>query len=105
MGGQFITPIDLENNEIYGNLSDHYVAFTGKLSRVRMDFIELVQNNGGQFSSSVTSKTSVLVVGGWNSSNLNGHINSSKYRKAKELSAKGSDIQIVSENAFMNLFD
>ncbi len=78
------------NNNEAGILSGKLFVFTGKLNLMtREQAWEKVINLGGKISSSVSSKTDFLVVGGKAGAKLN---------KAREL-----NIKIISEQEFINL--
>ncbi len=75
------------------------VCFTGIIScfPCRKDLLVLINTLGGMPTNSVTRKTDILIVGG----DFEGEgYQSSKYKKAKELIAKGYNIEIMSEEDF-----
>ncbi len=83
-------------------LSRQRVAFTGKLlSLPRSQAVELVRASGGQVATSVSRRTTVLVVGmgGWPL--LPGGEVSSALRRAEELNRRGASIRIISEGEFL----
>jgi DNA ligase (NAD+) len=74
-----------------GKLAGKSVAITGTLSMGRKEFVKIIENLGGSFSSSVSKKTDILLCG------ENG---GSKKNKAEKL-----EIAIYSEDDFLNEFD
>lgn len=80
------------------------IAFTGKLvSMTRREAWRLVRDLGGEPASSITHRTSILVVGmeGWPLL-PNGEI-SHKLRRAEELRVAGCAIQIAPEPTFLEM--
>ncbi len=80
------------------------VVFTGKLASMsRREAWEVVRRTGGQPSTSVSRRTSLLVVGmgGWPVL-ADGSVSRS-LRRAEELNASGSHIRIVSEEVFLEM--
>jgi DNA ligase (NAD+) len=67
-------------------LSNEKICITGSLSRKRSDIQKMIKNLGGEISSSITSKTTLLVCNDKSSS-------SSKLKKAQEL-----NISIITED-------
>ena len=84
-------------------LRDHSLVFTGTLRMTRSEATTLATSAGCTVTSSVTQKTSVLVVGIQDEYRLNGYKKSSKHRKAEQLIAEGNEIQIISEQDFTEL--
>jgi tetratricopeptide (TPR) repeat protein len=80
------------------------VVFTGKFAALaRKEAEQLVLNTGGQIADQVTSETTLLVVG--DEGFLN-QINKSKnLQKAEELADKTNSIKIISESAFLEMFE
>ena len=98
-----ITPI---NNEIDDTnpLFEKTVVFTGALSSMeRKNAFQIVANLGGTPANSLTQKTNFLVVGNeeFSTSVKNGETN--KMKKAKQYKEKGLDIEVISENAFLDI--
>ncbi len=80
------------------------VTFTGKLiSLTRKEAFQLVRDAGGEPTLGVSRRTSIVVVGmeGWPLL-PDGEI-SSKLKHAEELRRKGQNIEIISEDAFLEL--
>lgn len=86
------TPIKIEKSEEESVLSGKSFVFTGELSKLtRSEAAEIVEKMGGKESSSVSKKTSYLVVG---------DKPGSKFKKAQDLG-----ITILSEDDFLNLIN
>jgi tetratricopeptide (TPR) repeat protein len=80
------------------------VSFTGRLASMSHDeACHLVREAGGEPSSGVSRKTSFLIVGmaGWPLL-ADGGV-ASKLKRAEELRRRGSDLRIISEEAFLEL--
>ena len=88
---------------VEGALYGETVTFTGALSILRHEAADLAADAGCNVASSVTRKTSILVVGTQDKNKLNGYEKSSKHRKAESLIDKGMEIQILSESDFSEL--
>lgn len=86
-----------------GPLHGHVAVFTGTLSMSREDAALRAAKCGVAVRSTVTKKTTVLVVGDQDPALLAGHRKSGKHRRAEELIAKGQDIRIVTESAFIKM--
>lgn len=78
-----------------GSLSGERVVMTGDFRLVRSVLADKIALAGGQVSSSVSSKTTILVVG-----DEKGHV-SEKRRRAIELASQGSSIQTIGEDELM----
>jgi len=82
-------------------LFEKNIVFTGALSKfTRADAAKLVEIIGGIPASGLTLNTHVLVIGGFEWSKYGSGFESSKLRKAKELMAKGSSLEILTEADF-----
>ena len=81
---------------LYGEI----LVFTGTLKIPRRDAADLAASVGCTVASSITKKTSLLVVGDQNVTKLYGKVRSSKHLKAEKLIAKGQKIRIVKESDF-----
>ncbi|MGV2871550.1 exonuclease domain-containing protein [Colwellia sp. E150_009] len=88
-----------------GRLFGETIVFTGNLSLSKIEAAEKASNVGCNVSSSVTKKTTMLVVGEQDLSLLVGYSKSSKHRKAEELIEKGQKIEILSDTEFLTLID
>ena len=86
-----------------GQLYDHVLVFTGKLGQPRSKMAELAANAGCKVASSVTKKTTLLIVGDQDIGELNGNEKSSKHTKAEDLISQGQNIRILTENDFIEL--
>lgn len=60
---EIVQPIsdEVQNSDL--KLSGKKVAITGTLSKPRKEFVSLIENYGGMFSSSVTKKVDILILG------------------------------------------
>lgn len=89
-----------ENHILYGKTC----VFTGKLERfVRSEAMKLVVDLGGLCSDNVNSKTNYLVLGNNDFCSTIKDGKSTKHKKAEKLILKGQDLEIISENAFLDL--
>ena len=79
-------------------------VFTGALERyTRVDAAQIVVNLGGLCGNNVTKATNFLIVGDFDySSGVKGG-KSNKLKRAEQLIAKGSDLQILSERVFYDM--
>ena len=83
---------------------DKIVAFTGPLSSMsRSEAIGLVEKCGGDYSPSVTRKTSIVVTGMKDPLSLNPSQMSTKLRRAVELIGRGQTISFIDEDMFLKL--
>lgn len=77
---------------------DKVVAFTGPLSSLsRSEAIQLVERCGGDYSPSVTRKTSIVVTGMKDPLSLKPDQMSTKLRRAMELIGRGQEICFLDE--------
>ena len=83
-----------------GNLQGEVVVFTGNLELTRLEAAELAAKAGCDVASTVTRKTTILVVGDQDVARLAGHSKSSKHRKAEQLMSMGTSIRILRETDF-----
>ncbi|MFC3873287.1 exonuclease domain-containing protein [Neisseria musculi] len=83
-----------------GRLFGQTVVITGDLSRPRAEIQQIAADAGCRCTSSVSPKTTILVLG---ESDMAAP--SSKEKRARELQAEGHPIQILSEAEFMALLD
>lgn len=80
------------------------LVFTGALSLTRQDAMQLAVNVGAIVKTSVTSKTSYLVVGDQDLARVGDDGMSTKQEKANALNASGkANIQIISESEFLEM--
>ena len=93
------TEINTES-ELFGKT----IVFTGTLnSMARKDAAQIVANCGGTTGNSVTKKTNYLVIGVLDYTKFaDGHM-SSKMKKAYDLNASGTGIQIITEDDFLKM--
>lgn len=85
--------------EMYGEV----LVFTGALEISRRDAADLAARIGCTVDSSVTKKTTLLVVGDQDVTKLAGKDKSSKHLKAEQLITKGFNIRIIKESDFKQL--
>lgn len=80
------------------------LVFTGALSLTRQEAMQLSVNVGAIVKTSVTTKTSYLIVGGQDLARVGDDGMSTKEEKAHALNSSGkANIKIISENEFMDL--
>ncbi|MBF4459016.1 exonuclease domain-containing protein [Pseudoclavibacter sp. VKM Ac-2867] len=81
------------------------VCFSGDLdSHTRGDAQKLVAEKGATVSGSVTKKTTLVVMGGYDPATLRpGAKISTKIQKAMDLAAKGQRVEIITEQVFLEL--
>lgn len=89
-----------ETHPLYGKTC----CFTGALETMqRKDAMQLVVDLGGLCSDSITKKTNYLILGNTDyCSNIKGN-KTSKTLKAEKAKLDGQDIEIISENVFLEL--
>lgn len=88
-----------------GPLYGEILAFTGALEMPRREAADMADAVGCQVDSSVTKRTTLLVVGDQDVTRLAGHQKSSKHRKAEELISEGQEIRILRETDFRALIE
>lgn len=94
----------VENFDVDHPCYDREFVFTGTLTMVRREAMQLVVNAGGKVKDTVTKDTNYLVMGVMDySKNIAGD-KSSKIIKADNMQLKGNDIQIISEDVFYDMF-
>jgi DNA polymerase-3 subunit epsilon len=86
-----------------GPLHGEILVFTGALEIPRRQAADMAADVGCQVASSVTKKTTLLVVGDQDVQRLAGHTKSSKHRKAESLLLKGQPIRILRGSDFQEL--
>jgi DNA polymerase-3 subunit epsilon len=94
-----INPLTMKGDP-EGPLFGEVVVFTGALSIPRGEAAQRAATAGCEVAPSVTSNTTLLVVGDQDVRKLLGHEKSSKHRKAEELIARGQPIRILRESDF-----
>ena len=95
---------NVENIDPTTPLYGKVFVFTGKLDTLRRkDAMQIVVDHGGINADNVTQKTNFLVLGcnDYCSSIKDGKSN--KQKKAENLKLKGNDIEIISEDVFMDM--
>ncbi|WP_158138646.1 exonuclease domain-containing protein [Vibrio metschnikovii] len=90
-----------EDGPLYGEV----VVFTGDLSIPRPQAKIAAANAGCEIKSSVSHKTTLIVVGSPNFSLIGDKGKSSKQIRAEELAAQGFPIRFLSESDFMAILD
>ncbi len=96
------TPKPEPNEE--GHLYGQTIVFTGSLTLPRKVAIVIASEAGCKVGSSVTKKTTLLVVGNQDIRVLmSGHRKSSKHLKAEKLIAAGQKIKVLQESDFMEI--
>ncbi len=88
-----------------GPLFGEVVVFTGALGIARADAADIAAAAGCEVGTSVTRRTTLLVVGDTDVRKLAGHTKSSKHRKAEQLAVKGQPIRIIGESDFQTIVD
>lgn len=88
-------PIEAQE-ALRGALSGEMLVFTGSLSIPRPAAQAIAEDLGCRIGSSVTKKTTLLVVGGAGQ-------RTAKYRRAQALMEAGQEIRLLSESTFMGM--
>lgn len=98
-------PTSVERNSVNqkGPLFGHRVVFTGELSMVRHDAANIAAEVGIVASDNVSRKTTILVVGMRNRGLQKLYGKSGKHKKAEALIQRGFEIEILSEEDFLEL--
>jgi DNA polymerase-3 subunit epsilon len=86
-----------------GPLFGSVAVFSGSFSIPRREAADLAARAGCDVASSVTKKTTLLIVGDQDISKLAGKAKSSKHLKAEDLISRGCDIRILSESDFQSI--
>lgn len=86
-----------------GQFTGEVIVFTGSLSLPRAEAAALAADCGFEVGTSVVQKTTMLVVGVQRENNLARYSKSGKHRKAEALISEGQDIQILTEEDFLDL--
>lgn len=81
-------------------------VFTGAMEHMtRKDGMQAVLNAGGQCGDRVTKDTNYLVLGNKGYCVALEGGKSSKHKKAEQLKLRGADIEVISENVFMQMLE
>ena len=91
--------------DISGHLTGETVVFTGTLSVPRGVIADYVASAGCDVGTSVTKKTTMLVLGIQDPKKIKGQSKSSKHRKAENLISSGQNIRILIEDDFRELLN
>lgn len=91
--------------KIDGDLQGETLVFTGALGMKRVEATQKAVQAGCVVVNSVSKRTSILVVGVQDKHKLNGMSKSNKHRRAEEMIALGYDLQIISEQDFLDLIE
>lgn len=86
-----------------GDLQGEVMVFTGELTLPRRQAADIAAALGCEVATSVTKKTTMLVVGDQDIQKLAGHEMSLKHRKAEELIRGGQAIRVLRETDFAAL--
>ena len=81
-----------------GPLKGHCVCMSGDMSIPKSALADQISAAGGQVTSSVSRKTTILVLGAQDVSSFAGKAKSAKHLKAEELQASGYTLEIISES-------
>ena len=101
-GRTYPKSVAVEGNQ-NGPLFGHIVCFTGSLSISREQAATAAAGAGIAVKTTVTKKTTLLVVGDQDMTVLQGHKKSTKHRRAEELVEAGQEIRILGESEFLTL--
>ncbi len=88
-----------------GPLAGEVIVFTGALTIPRREAADLAASIGCDVATSVTTKTTLLVVGDQDLRRLAGTQLSSKHRKAESLILSGQPLRILGEADFIRMVD
>lgn len=91
------------NTNISTSLSGKYFVFTGALNIKRAEAMKIVADNGGIPEGNVTQNTNYLVVGRDDYGNFKEGNKSNKMLKAEKLIQKGQDLEIITEDDFLDM--
>lgn len=93
-----ITDIDPDNYFFKKN-----ICFTGKLEHfIRKDAAQICANLGASCQNGVNKKTDILVLGNFDYNVTVKNNKSSKLKRAEELKLQGQDLEIMSEDVFLD---
>lgn len=93
------------NTHIMTSLSGKYFVFTGALKMQRKEAMEIVASKGGIPEGGVTKNTNYLVVGRDDYGNFKEGNKSNKMLKAEKLIQNGQDLEIITEDDFLELIN
>jgi DNA polymerase-3 subunit epsilon len=88
-----------------GVLFGETLVFTGSLRMLRREAAAIASQLGCDVAASVTTKTTILVVGQQDKQKVGHSGLSSKHQKALALRSAGHEIAILTENDFVSLLD
>lgn len=91
------------NNNATGILNGKYIVFTGSLSIKREEAMKKAAECGAIPNGSVTTKTNYLVVGKDDYGKFKLGNKSNKMIRAEELIKRGQDLEIITEDDFLDL--
>ena len=91
------------NKEFKGILSEKVIVFTGALSITREEAMKLAANVGAIPNASVTTRTNYLVVGNDDYHKFKEGNKSNKMIKAERLIKQGQDLEMITEDDFIEL--
>lgn len=98
---------DIRTNNIEFNEDNYFYnkvcVFTGTLEIARKDAMQMVVDVGGKVSDTLNKETNILIVGTQDCLKTKENGKSNKMIKAEKYILKGQDLQIISENDFMEL--
>jgi DNA polymerase-3 subunit epsilon len=83
-----------------GPFAGEVLVFTGALEMPRREAADLAAAAGCKVESSITKRTTILVVGDQDVRRLSGHDRSAKHRKAEQLIRAGQRLRIIGEGDF-----
>lgn len=91
------------NTNAITNFSGKYIVFTGALKIKRSEAMKIVADEGGIPEGNVTKNTNYLVVGRDDYGNFKAGNKSNKMLKAEHLIDKGQDLEIITEDDFLDM--
>ena len=90
------------NGNPAGPLHGQVIVFTGELGMPKEDAADMAASLGCDVKSSVTRKTTILVIGTFDLTQLAGKSKSSKCCRAEQLNSEGQHIKIVQASEFQD---
>ena len=97
------SPSPIRAGDPAGHLSGETIVFTGRLTMPRRQAADLAAAVGADVASTLTHRTTFLVVAGEAPQESGGRTRSSKHRKAEALIRQGARISIIGEREFLEL--